>query len=349
MTHKFCLGIVLVALHLTVHAQINITSAELPSAGDTLITQPANLLTDVNLESTGASHFWDFGPTVLAIQPATTALTCYDVNETPLAYQFLFNNPFLYPAHNSEFGLGAESISLTGITLENIYMYYKNSNGKYSITGMGASINGIPLAAHKNEPELIFNTPLDYSDLDTSHSEMSFDVPGFGYYGQVVDRNYQCDGWGTLSIAGLEFEVLRVRTEASGTDSLYSSTFGFGFMLPRPATTEYSWYATEFNVPLLQITVSEGIVTNVVTAPLSLPEGIEEQSNSTIAYPNPANGIIQLITTSHDYLVCDTRGNEVWRNSEVRNPTIDCREWPSGVYQLVDLTNGTTQKIVVIH
>jgi hypothetical protein len=152
------IGSLLLVLQLNIQSQISITSAELPQANDTLVTQPGTLLTEVDLESTGSNHFWDFGPSILTIQPASTTLPCYDVNDTPLAYQFLFNNPFLYPNHNSEFGLGAESISLTGITLENIYMYFKNSNSQYSITGMGASINGIPLAAQKIDTELIFNT-----------------------------------------------------------------------------------------------------------------------------------------------------------------------------------------------
>jgi Secretion system C-terminal sorting domain len=330
-------------------AQVIIGSTNLPNADDTLITQPATLLVDVDLQISGPDQYWDFGPEVLAIQPISNALPCFDVNDTPLAYQFLFNNPFLYPTHNSDYGLGVEAFNLATVTFEDTYMYYKNSGGVFSITGMGASINGIPLAAQKNEPELIFNTPLDYLDADSSYSEMEFTVPGFGFYGQTIDRSYFCDGWGTLSIGGTNFEALRVRTEIMGSDSLFSETFGFGLTLPRPLTVEYAWYSPDYSVPILQITTTEGIVSAVATAPLQLPSNVKELQPQSLVYPNPANTHFTLSNPLHQYVVYNQLGQVILETNPQVNQVIYCTAWTEGLYFLHDLNIGTFDKIVVAH
>ena len=330
-------------------SQISITSSMLPGANDTLITQSATLLTAVDLDLTGTSYYWDFGPEVLTILPNSTTLPCYDVDDTPLAYQFLFNNPFLYPAHNSDYGNGVEAFSLATISFEDAYMYYKNSGNQFSITGMGASINGIPLAAQKIDPELLFNTPLDFMDSDASYSEMEFSIPGFGFYGQTVDRSYLCDGWGTMSIAGAEYEVLRIRSEVSGTDSIYSETFNFGLQLPRPATVEYTWYAAEFKVPLLQIIVTEGTVSSVTTAPLALSSAMNEVTTGRALFPNPANAYIYLGVGHPATTVYDGMGKVIGQYAQGAAPRVDTGNWPAGVYHVVQGNEGLTHTLLVIH
>ncbi len=330
-------------------SQISITSSMLPGANDTLVTQGATLLTEVDLELTGTSYFWDFGPEVLTILPTSTSLPCYDVDDTPLAYQFLFNNPFLYPNHNSDYGNGVDAFSLAAISFEDAYMYYKNSDNQFSITGMGASINGIPLAAQKIDPELLFNTPLDFMDSDASYSEMEFSIPGFGFYGQTVDRSYLCDGWGTLSIAGAEYEVLRIRSEVSGTDSIYSETFSFGFQLPRPATVEYTWYAAEFNVPILQIISTDGIVSSVQTAALALPSAINEARLNSSIFPNPANTYVQLGERHPATTICDGVGKVICRFAPGASPRVDTSTWPAGLYHVMQGNEGLSHTLLVIH
>jgi Secretion system C-terminal sorting domain len=332
------------------YCQISIVSSQLPQANDSLITQPATLLVDVDLELSGADYQWDFGPDVLSITPTATGLHCYDVNDTPLAYQFLFNNPFLYPVHNSDYGLGVAAFDVATISFEDTYMYYKNSNNKFSITGMGASINGIPLAAQKIEPELLFNTPLDYLDADSSYSEMEFTVPGFGFYGQNVSRSYACDGWGVLTIADQNFEVLRIRSEVAGTDSLFSETFNFGFMIPRPASIEYTWYTPTFKVPLLQVITSDGLVTSVTTAPLQLPSAVSEKFDSIrSAFPNPADQMLTIPASAQLRAIYDVTGRKISDLQPGISHTLSTSTWPAGIYTIGSAADAVIEKIVIQH
>jgi hypothetical protein len=256
----------------------------------------------------------------------------------------------LYPEHNSDYGLGVASFNVATISFEDTYMYYKNSNNKFSITGMGASINGIPLAAQKIEPELLFNTPLDYLDADASYSEMEFTVPGFGFYGQNVSRSYVCDGWGTLTIADQNFEVLRIRSEVAGTDSLFSETFNFGFMIPRPASIEYTWYTPAFKVPLLQIITSDGLVTSVTTAPLQLPSAVSEKSVSIPpSYPNPADHTLTISAAAQFRAIYDITGRKMADLQPGITHTLSTSAWPAGIYTIGSSTNAVIEKFVIQH
>lgn len=345
--HLFGFGLTLLAS--SAWGQITITSANLPVADDTLITQTATLLVEVDLEATGAGSNWDFGSDVLDILPAATQIPCYNVDETPLAYQFLFNNPFLYPNHNSEYGIGTPAFSVATISFEDAYMYYKNSGGQFSITGMGASINGIPLAAQKIDPELLFNTPLNFEDQGSSYSEMEFTVPGFGFYGQIVDRSYVCDGWGTMTIEGADYEVLRIRSEVGGSDSVYAELFSFGLQIPRPATVEYTWYTPSFKVPLLQIITSEGVITSVRTAPLVPFTGVNEIVDATKAYPNPASTELWVPASASGWVVYDGQGKTMITLRNGSPQTIDLALWPNGLYYLRDIQTGQSQTLIVSH
>jgi hypothetical protein len=330
-------------------AQISINSANLPTADDTLVTQTANLLTEVNLESTGENFFWDFSEEVLQIFPNATEIICYDVDETPLAYQFLFNNPFLYPNHNSDYGIGVPSTGMTGLTIEDAYLYHKNSGGVYSVTGMGASINGIPLAAQKIDPEVLFTTPLNYETQGSSHSEMEFTVPGFGFYGQTVDRSYNCDGWGTMSIAGSTYDVLRVRSEVTGVDSVYAEMFSFGLLIPRPATVEYTWYSPEFKVPLLQIISAEGQITSITTAPLVPIVSIAEIVDTPALYPNPANNIVRIPAAQSGSIIYDHTGKIIAQLQSGVTHQLNTSDWAAGLYLVLDQASGQTQTLIIAH
>lgn len=349
--HKSILliGIPLVLFTIQGVSQITITSSNLPMADDTLVTQNATILVDVDLEATGAGFAWDFGDEVLSILPAATEIPCYNVDETPLTYQFLFNNPFLYPNHNSDYGNGVAAFNVATVSFEDAYMYYKNSGGKFSITGMGASINGIPLAAQKIDPELLFNTPLHFQDQGSSYSEMEFTVPGFGFYGQTVDRSYVCDGWGTMSIAGSSYEVLRIRSEVAGTDSVFAELFSFGLQIPRPATVEYTWYTPSFKVPLLQIITSDNVVTSVRTAPLVPIVSVESLDRSVLVYPNPAHEYLHLPASSSGWVITDGMGKIVARTTPGGAQRLDTTDWTSGLYQVGDAQTGQTQTILIAH
>lgn len=277
-------------------SQITITTNHLPDAGDTLITRNAIFTDGVDLDATGENYVWNFTTEDLQPLMLSPGTICYDVDNTPLAYQFMFNNPF-DEAHNSDFAIGVQQAGFAGVSFDNSFMYYKNSASKYTITGMGSSINGLPLAAKMNAPDLLYKLPLNYGMADSSHSVMNFEVPQFGYYGLDQHRNFECDGWGTLNIWGESFEVLRVRSVVNATDSLFTSLISLGFKFPRPETVTYEWLSHEFKVPVLKITTTAGIVSQVQVADFYTPPAtlVEEIESEEIAvFPNPVNQYLNI-------------------------------------------------------
>lgn len=283
-------------LALNASSQITITTNDLPDAGDTIVTRNAAFLEDVDIEATGANHTWSFGFDILEPLNLNAGIVCYDVDETPIVYQFMFNNPF-DAAHNSDFAVGVQQAGVAGVSFENAYMYYQNSPTKYAITGMGASINGLPLAAHMNEPDLLYNLPLTFGSLDTSHTTMTFDVPQLGFYGLDQTRSYECDGWGTLSIWEQSFEVLRVKSIINASDSVFTSFINMGIRLPRPETVTYEWISTEHIAPILKVTTTGGNITQVQVADIYQdPTSVKENEELAVSiYPNPSSDVLNVV------------------------------------------------------
>ncbi len=322
------------------NAQISILSSHLPDADDTLITRNAAILQEIDLEATGSNFNWNFS--LEDIQPLmlNPSVVCYDVNETPLAYQVLFNNPF-DPNHNSDFALGVQQADVVGVSFENAYMYYKNSSTKYTVTGMGASINGIPLAAQMNQPDLIYSLPLTYGVSDSSVSVMNFDVPQLGYYGLNQNRKFECDGWGTLTLWGETFEVVRVRSVVNASDSVFMSMINMGIRIPRPETITYEWLSTEFNVPVLKVTTTGGFVSSVQVADFYEPPTAVTNLDVELIqlFPNPVQHTLNLrLPFNHTCKVeiLNAVGERVMSTiCNQSNPSIAIETLPVGLYTLV--------------
>jgi len=296
-------------------AQIIITTNHLPDAGDTLLTRNAMLLEEVDLEATGTNHTWNFGFDILEPLNMNGGIPCYNVDDTPIVYQFMFNNPF-DPDYNSDFGIGVEQADIATISFENAYMYYQNSNTKYAITGMGATINGLPIASHMDDPDLLYRLPLVYGNADTTDSELSFEIPQLGYYGLQQTREYQCDGWGTLNIWDQSFDVLRVRSVVNASDSIFTSFINLGITLPRPETITYEWLSTEHIEPILKITTTGGFVSQVQTADIyEDPSSITEQQVFALeVYPNPAKNELYIVSAENKGMsadIMDAQGRKV--------------------------------------
>jgi hypothetical protein len=313
-------------------AQPQITSANLPDANDVLVTRGATLLTAVDLEFTGPNQTWTYGLDILQPLPNTTETNCIDVASTPFAYQFLFNNPF-DQTHNSDFAQGLDSISLMGFTFEDVYAYFKNSNTEFSQTGLGATISGIPVPAQGNPIDIIYHLPIEYGDQDTSYSELNIAVPTLGSYGNKQLRKNVVDGWGTLELYGLTFPVLRVRTELTGSDTVFVDSFGFGFAFERPLTVEYKWLCPAFKVPALQITTTSGVVSSVETADV-ISAVNEKRAQQVRLFPNPTsdflrvdgNGLIGQRCT-----ILDAVGRSVWVGT-LSSGSLDVSWLPAGGY-----------------
>jgi hypothetical protein len=315
-------------------AQVEIVSSNLPDANDVLVQQNATLLTNIDPEISGANTTWNFGFDVLEPMNTSTTTNCIDVSATPFTFQFLFNNPF-DADHNSDFAIGVDQLDVGGIaTVENAYFYYQNRSDRYAITGLGASINSIPLPAQSDPVDVVYELPLNFEDQSSSDSEILFSVPTTFTYRLQQSRSNNVDGWGTINIWGQSFDVLRCRTEIEANDSIYVDQFGFGFALDRPLSVEYKWLSPQYKVPILQITTTGGVVSSVLVA--DIYTSVEEKESNTFSmYPNPATNNIFIngdFTPSDLISIVNAQGQIVFNGNIPASRNIDTSAFANGLY-----------------
>lgn len=268
-------------------AQIVIGPNDMPSAGD-IIHYRTTTGQGLQPQNTGADYTWDF--TQLG-QGTAGADTCVSVASTPLLYQFFFNNGILYPEHQANYAVKGFSFGVQGVSLEDVYNYYKKGPTGFRDVGFGATINGLPASVRRQPVDWIHRFPMAYGDQDTSYSTFNITVPTLGHYGQTQWRYNQVDGWGTLLLpGGQEFEVLRVRSTLQQRDTLFVDQFGFGFGINRPNTVEYKWLAQGMDAPVLQITTVAG-QSATVRYYYQVNVGVADApaDRALPLYPNPAD------------------------------------------------------------
>ncbi len=317
-------------------SQITINSNHLPNAGDLLFSRAATLLTDVDLDATGANYTWTFGDDVIQAGALDAGTECADLSSLSLLDQLFFNSP-LFPDYNSDFGIGAALIDNPLISIENAYQIYKNSGGVYAMTGIVATVSGVPLNAQYNERDIIYDLPLTYPASGNSHSVLELDVPTIAYYGTDQYRNYECDGWGTLNIYGQSFDVLRVKSTLTGFDSVAVNFNGipFGFQFPKDNTT-YQWISTEFKVPVLEIVSTAGGIggAQLTARTADLGVGMNEHTAAALSvFPNPTNGELQIVNASANdlYSIFNAVGKSVQEGTLMSN-RIAVDALPAGIY-----------------
>jgi hypothetical protein len=126
-------------------------------------------------------------------------------------------------------------------------------------------------------------------------------IPNTFTYGQRKVRNVNVEGWGTLITPLGTFQTLKVKMDIDIVDTLAIDSLGVNLSFPRPTATEYHWLANGYNVPLLQINTSFGIITTIkYQDSLRVNLGIGENEMMEVSvYPNP----------SSEYLMVQSDGN----------------------------------------
>lgn len=276
-------------------AQITVTSSDMPDAGDNIIVSMTADLGTADPAITGGNHTWNFS----FLAPDSQRVDSFvNVTSTPFAYQFYFNNLFMYPNHKASYATPVYTPNFVPqFTVEDVYNFYKESTPEYSFVGFGAKINGVPASVKYDSIDVVYTFPMNYGDADSCWSKYGFNVPNFGYYQQERHRVNTVDGWGTLITPYGTFPVLRVKSVIEATDSVYNSSLGFGFTSPRPRETEYKWLGQGSKIPILQVNTtlsfSSEIITSIVYRDSLRTTSITEESRPGIAftlYPNPAKG-----------------------------------------------------------
>lgn len=291
MFKNHLLGFSLLAV-ISTSAQITITSADLPNAGDSIRVSVTNSTGGTDQTLTGAGFSWDFS----TLAPDVQRFEKFDNPSTfPSPYNFLFNPVNTSYGINNYQDTGAV---VPGFKIDAAYDFFKESMVNFAQIGASYTINGSPIPFMYQKKDTLYEFPMNYLNVDSCDYKYGLSIPAFGYYGQKGHRVNVIDGWGSLTTPFGIFSVLRLKSTVNAVDSIYSTAFGFGTNVPRPLRIEYKWLATGMKIPVLYIEENAGLVTNVLyqdSLRAGVPQvGITENpiASDFSIYPNPTSADI---------------------------------------------------------
>jgi hypothetical protein len=361
MKKSLVLFLLLVA-GVTSYSQITITSADLPSANDTVLVSVSTQYSTVDYTNTGAGQIWDYSGLIASSQKIDTF---YNMSGANFSYQVVFNNGFSNPDYDSDYynKLSGNSIpAVPGgiITIEDPVYFTKNSNSNSSVVGLGLKINGSEIPAKADTIDVVYHYPMNFSDSWDSTSYIYLDLnPVFnGMFKRNQSRSSEVDGWGQITTPFGTFDALRVRSVVTYYDSIYID-LGFGGLwndLGTPQDIEYTWWTNDNKIPVLRIVEQNGTASAIEYRDheVEIGAGLNEKNTMEIGiFPNPASEIVTIrINNNSTYLIdiMDISGKIVYSNQvNYSSQSIDVSAWEIGVY-LVKVTNGnkiTTQSLVI--
>jgi Secretion system C-terminal sorting domain len=332
------------ALTASAHAQITITSSNMPVSGDTLrysVASPTS--TTFSPADSGASMTWDYTLTPIS-QGVDTYQLAASVN---LFYAVLGITDYGYKVADSLPGVGA---LLAGTTVNSIYTFFNNSSAEFKANGFGAMIDGIPAPFSYTTPDVWYFFPLTYGSSDSSHFQLNISIPSLGGIKEVGYRKTRVDGWGTIATPYYTTPVscIRVRSEIHQIDSVSIDTL---FTIGLPVNTvEYKWLVTGDHYPALWITTNllPGSGTETVssiryrdsyrqldTTSFNAVSVVNKDMTALTAYPVPAvDGRVTIGVPSswQHYSICvyDVQSRMVLTPSA--SAKLDISSLPSGQY-----------------
>jgi hypothetical protein len=269
-------------------AQITITSADLPDAGDSIKLSITNNIGSADATLTGPNYTWDFS----ALTPNNGRFEKFDSPSTfPIPYNYIFNPT------NTSYGKNNPQKTGTiapGYSIDAAYDFYKETTVNFRQIGAAYTINGTPMPFMYSQFDTIYRFPLNYMNTDSCNYKFGLGVPTFGYYGEKGHRVNIVDGWGSITTPYGTFDALRVKSTVTAIDTIYYSALSFGLTLPARTTHEYKWLATGLKIPLLEIdanvTGTSEVISNVAYIDSVSRVGISEITgiNNLSVFPNPA-------------------------------------------------------------
>lgn len=273
---------------LQLYSQITIGTADMPSPGDTVRRSAALNIESYDFELTGEDYVWDFSEFVSITQTVDTFVR---VTETPLFYW-----PFFLLSANIASPVLTNS-PIPELPLSNVYTFYHNSSDNYKDVGFAATILQIPLPFAYDDPDILYEFPMNYGNVDSSLSGFEFALEGIGYIAVEKKRINTVDGWGTLITPYGSFEVLRLKSEITEFDSIYIDSISTGLPVEREYT-EYKWLGKDQKLPLLEVTDDLlSLIVRYIDSVPSVSTGTDLTIHQTLdfsCYPNPTAGKLSI-------------------------------------------------------
>ena len=235
-------------------AQISILSSDIPRVNDTMRYSETTVgITAAQAAKTGVDTIWDF----TNLKPVTQDIEkFYAPTATPYVLQFGLLNAATYGLKDDALNALAGFGSVSGIKIENVYGFYKNTSAANVLMGRGITVSGIPLAINFNPRDTIYKFPLNFGDIDTTYFKGTATIPSVGGISQQGRRVTKVDGWGLIKTPYGQFNCIRIRTNITETDTIEVATF----KIPIPNNrTIFTWYAKNEHYPILEITQTTGL------------------------------------------------------------------------------------------
>ena len=354
----FCIGWVV-----TAGAQITVTQSDFPAGGDTALISVSDALI-LDLVTTGANETWDFSNLHISEQRVDTF---YNLSTASFLYQAQFNNGFTEPEYLSDYytslvGFDLGGVGGMGVTIERPVGFVKIGSTKYENVGMGMKLNGYEVPMAMDSIDIEFELPLNYSDSWADYSYINVDMnPAFNaIFIRHQNRNSIVDGWGQITTKFGTFDVLRVKSLVTVTDSV-NIDLGFGstwFELPTPDQIEYTWISNGNKVPILKVVTQDIAGTETPTRVEFKDQqrnlvGIEENTISAEhIYPNPSNGTVNINVGQNNssLMIYSISGAIVYENQNaIGLVTLDASMWSKGAYivKIINENNVATSKLIL--
>lgn len=325
------------SFHLAI-AQVVITGETFTNAGDVLYFESAspdwNQAADAHLIS-GENQNWDVSNWDFLIESDEAYL---NLSETPFAYQFFFNNEILYPENFSTHGQAVETGDLElpiPFEVSEPFFFYRNDEAGYYQTGNAFSVEGLPIITQNDISDRVLTFPLEYGNIDSTHSAFLTSVPLLGAYGQSGTRVSTVDGWGTITTPDGDYDVLRISAKRELTDTLFIEQFGTGQQIVRPIQFDFMWISPNVPGPILEMTVINDVVVSArMNAGTGTVNTAEAKLEGVTFFPNPAKDRVYIDWGSHSagtMRIYSAQG-KLLISENVVSDSIDISALPAGVY-----------------
>lgn len=227
----------------TLHAQVVITSLDMPVSGDTLrySTGIFDSLTLATYAQTGAGISWDFSQLEAQRQDIDEYVAA---SQTPYGFFFLGGN---------NYGLQLfDTVNLGGMgSISQVYDFFSNSATAFEAEGRGLTFSGFPIPAFYSDKDEIYQFPLNFGDRDSSTFDFTTAIPFIGSLTTTGYRINDVDGYGMVMTPYDTVQCIRVVTDVVSQDSVNIATLG-GFAIPNHTRT-IKWLSNTERFPMVEV------------------------------------------------------------------------------------------------
>jgi hypothetical protein len=270
-------------------AQISIVDSDMPYVDDTVRVSTGLNLNFIDYTETGEDYLWDFSELLPINQRVDTFLSPWSM---PLVYKLFFGLTSNLAVR------GAGNMPIPGFPFSDIFNFYDNRSQNYRAMGLGISISGFPVPFNYDDPDVVYDFPVEFQNSWNSQAHFAQEVPVIGYLRMTKIHTDTVDGWGTLITPYGTFEVLRLKSDVHEYDSIYMDSLDIGIPITRDYTV-YRWLGKGQKIPLLQITTTlGGVLAEYVDSVRTTFDAINEQAfvqnNEVKIFPNPTSGVFRL-------------------------------------------------------